>query len=97
VALYQGVVSHSTTPHRSWVPAAELALDLARGDQSAGNSRLLAICQTTTEQLFVDQPFLDSLDTRLLTRLLWLRARMSSIRFASLSLSLIIANAFLCP
>ncbi|ELR11625.1 tetratricopeptide repeat-containing protein [Acanthamoeba castellanii str. Neff] len=80
VALHQGVISHSTTPHPSWVPAAEIAFDLARGDQSAASSRFLATCQTTTDHLFMDQPFLDSLDARLLTRLFWLRARASAMR-----------------
>jgi hypothetical protein len=82
VALHQGVVSHSTTPHMSWIPAAELALDLARNDQSAGSSsRFLAICSNTTDILLADQSFLDSLDAALLARLFWLQARLSAIRF----------------
>jgi len=85
VALHQAVAAHSTIPHISWIPAAELALELARGDPSIDSSRFLTICLTTIDQLLADHSFIDFLSTTLVIRLFWLCANASAIRGDTMS------------
>lgn len=81
IAMHQSVLAHSTTPHKSWIPAAELAFDLSHHGPPHTSSPLLATCDTTSNLLLSEVAFLDSLDPMLLARFFWLQTRIASTRF----------------